>query len=378
VRRYQPWRWPLRRYLLKALSLVPVRPWQCATMPCNPFVPNMARDAARYEGSLDAVHAFAFPFAFPVLCALKLAQRRGVPFLLTPFLHLGDPTNPRDRTRRQYTSAPLRWLLKQADTVFVQTNAERDAVLELGVREEHVVLQGLGVEPSECTGGDRETARRAWGVANDEVVIGHLANASAEKGTIDLLRAAERAWAAGHRFRLVLAGPEMANFRQFWNAFGFKDRVTKLGVLTNDQKRDFFAGIDVFALPSRTDSFGLVLLEAWANGKPNLVYRAGGPAELVRDEVDGLQAACGDVSGLERQLVRLVGDSALRSRLGEAGRARVSREFVWRDKLEIVRQILNQTGEPGRVSARRFTGVDAINSEVTARRESCLVPHSGR
>ena len=42
----------------------------------------------------------------------------------------------------------------------------------------------------------------------------------------------------------------------------------RLGVLSERQKRDFFAGIDVFALPSRSDSFGLVLLEAWANGVP--------------------------------------------------------------------------------------------------------------
>jgi glycosyltransferase involved in cell wall biosynthesis len=326
--------------MLKALSLLPVRSWQCLTMPCNPFAPGMARAAARYEGPLDAVHALAFPYAFPILCALKLARRRGVPFLLTPFLHLGDPAAPHDRTRRQYTSAPLRWLLRQADVVFVQTNSEFQAALDLGVREERVVLQGLGVEPEECTGGDRESARRTWGIAKDEVVIGHLANASAEKGTIDLLRAAKRAWAAGQRFRVVLAGPEMGNFRKFWDAFPRKDHVIKLGVLSEGQKRDFFAAIDVFALPSRTDSFGLVLLEAWANGKPNLVYRAGGPAELVRDGIDGLHAKCGDVADLERQLVRLVSSAELRRTLGARGESRIEREFCWDDRLSLVRETI--------------------------------------
>ena len=70
------------------------------------------------------------------------------------------------------------------------------------------------------------------------------------------------------------------------------------GCYPEEEKRDFFAAIDCFALPSRCDSFGLVLLEAWANAKPNLVYRAGGPAEPVRPELDGLQAACGDVGEL--------------------------------------------------------------------------------
>ncbi len=338
--RYPPLHFPLRRCILKALSFVPVRRWQCLTMPCNPVCPGMWRDAGNFSGPLDAVHATAFPYSFPIACGLRLARRRRVPFFITPFLHLGDPTNPIDRTRRQYTKPHLRWLLRQADGVFVQTRAESDTAVSLGVPAERVHLQGLGVQPVECTGGNREAVRAAWGVSADEVVIGHLANTSIEKGTVDLLRAAERAWAAGHRFRVVLAGPEMPNFRAFWATFGAKDRVTRLGVLTESQKRDFFVGIDVFALPSRTDSFGLVLLEAWANGKPNLVYRAGGPAELVRDGFDGLHAKCGDVAGLAGQLARLVADAGLRRALGDNGLSRIEREFRWTDKLELVRNVL--------------------------------------
>ncbi len=349
LRHYAPLHFPARRYVLKALSLVPHRRWQCLTAPCNPVCPTMWRDAGRYAGPLDAVHATAFPYSFPIACGLRLARRRGVPFLLTPFLHLGDPTDAHDRTRRQYTAPHLCWLLKQADRVFVQTRAERDTAVSLGVASDRVVLQGLGVEPGECTGGDRAAMRAACGVAGEDVVIGHLANNSVEKGTVDLLRAAERAWAGGHRFRVVLAGPEMPNFRSSGRRSAPKDRVTRLGVLTDEQKRDFFAGIDAFALPSRSDSFGLVLLEAWANAKPNLVYRAGGPAELVRHDSDGLQAACGDVAELARQLGRLASDADLRRALGESGKARVGTEFRWGEKLELVRNTIRE------VAAERAT-----------------------
>ncbi|AMV26392.1 Alpha-D-kanosaminyltransferase [Gemmata sp. SH-PL17] len=341
IHRSPPLHFPARRYVLKALSLLPFRHWQCFTTPCNPISLAMWRDAARYDGPLDAVHATAFPYSFPIACGLKLARRRGVPFLLTPFLHLGDPTDPHDRTRKQYTKPHLRWLLKQADRVFVQTRAEGDAAVSLGIKERKVVLQGLGVDARECTGGRREAARTNWGVAN-EMVVGHLTNNSAEKGTVDLLRAAEIAWARGQQLRVVLAGPEMPNFRAFWNTFGPKDRVTRLGTLTDEQKCDFFAGIDCFALPSRCDSFGLVLLEAWANGKPNLVYRAGGPAELIRHNVDGLQAACGNVLELAEHLGRLAADANLRRALGENGQSRIGTEFQWGDKLELVRETIRE------------------------------------
>ncbi len=341
VRPYHPLHFPARRYILKTLSLIPFRKWQCLSAACNPICPAMWIDAGSFDEPLDAVHATAFPYSFPIMCGLRLARRRGVPFLLTPFLHIGDPTDPHDRTRKQFTAPHLNWLLKQADRVFVQTKLESDTAVSLGVRAERVVLQGLGVEVKECTGGNRERARAAFGAA-DEIFVGHLANNSAEKGTIDLLRAAEQAWGAGHRFRVVLAGPEMPNFRAFWMKFRPKNRVSRLGELSDEQKRDFFAGIDCFALPSRCDSFGLVLLEAWANGKPNLVSRAGGPAEIVRDERDGLQAACGDVDHLAKQLGRLVTEAELRQRLGDNGKARIANEFQWKDKLELVRETIHE------------------------------------
>jgi len=343
VLKYRPNSFPLRRYILKALSLIPYRPWQAAFQPVNPICPHMWKDANNYDGPLDAVHATAFPYAFPILCAHRLAKRRKVPFLLTPFLHFGDPMNPKDRTRKQYTRPHLKWLLNEADTVFVQTPSEREAVIGLGVRADRVVLQGLGVDASECTSRLAATQRGAI----QELIIGHLANMSVEKGTVDLLRAVD-----GLNVQVVLAGAEMPNFVKFWQGYANKDCVTRLGVLTGDQKRDFFAGIDIFALPSRTDSFGLVLLEAWANGKPVVAYRAGGPADLVRHGVDGLLAKCGDVDDLRKQLQLLIDDPELRTRMGEAGRERVAKEFQWEPKLKLFRDRLKQNVDEPKFSPR--------------------------
>ncbi len=332
VHRFRPLYFPGRRYALKALSLVGPPAWRGRWLPCNPVMPGMLRVARDFDGPLDAVHAFAFPYSFPILAGLRLAQRRGVPFALTPFLHLGDPADPRDRTFTQYTSTPLKWLLRQADRVFVQTPSELTACVKLGVPESRLTLQGLGIDAAECTGGDRERARRSWGVTAGEFVVGHLANLSREKGTPDLVAATRSL-----RVRTVLAGPAMPNFER---GFAASPGATRLGPLTESAKRDFFAGIDLFALPSRSDSFGLVLLEAWANRKPVVAYRAGGPADLVRHELDGLLVPCDDVIALAAAIARLAGDAGLRERLGQSGQARVSEEFVRDDRLSIVRDAM--------------------------------------
>ena len=340
VRRYRLVRLPLlQTRVLKALSLIPHRSWQLWTTSCNPLAPGMWWDARRLPERFDVVHATAFPYGWPLACARVLARRQGIPLVLTPFLHLGDPTDPRDATRRAYTSPALLSLARDAAAIFVQTEGERKALLERGFAPERVILQGMGLDAASCTGGDRARARRLWGVGESEVVVGHLANLSREKGGVDLLRAAERAWRHGGRFRVALAGPAMPNFLSFWNAFRAKERVVRLGVLDAQAKRDFFAGIDVFALPSRSDSFGIVLLEAWANGVPNVGYRAGGVAWVIRDAVDGLLVDCGDVNGLAAALLRLTNDAELRQRLGRAGWERTRTEFDWDEKCALVQRV---------------------------------------
>jgi glycosyltransferase involved in cell wall biosynthesis len=334
------------------LSFLPHRLWQCLTMSCNPIALKMWRDAGRADIPFDVVHASAFPYGWPLACGWRLARRLGVPFYLTPFLHLGDPDDPHDRTRRIYLSPALMSLVRAADRVFVQTDVERAALLDRGISDWKIVLQGLGVDLHSCTGGNRQRARTAWGVQSEDVVVGHLANNSREKGTVDLLRAAERAWALGHRFEVVLAGPEMPNFRQFWKNYSPAARVRRLGILDAQQKKDFFAGIDLFAMPSRSDSFGLVFLEAWANGVPNLAYRAGGVAGVIRHDCDGLLVKCGDLPALAETLGRLVSNPGLRRRLGITGLDRLGRDSVWKDKRKLVEQIYANRNADEYTSAR--------------------------
>ena len=379
IRRYPLWRMPGRRWLLKPLSLIPHRLWQCLTMPCNPISLSMWRDAgslpspfgrgAGGEGGFDAVHASAFPYAFPMVCGLRLARRLRIPFFVTPFLHLGNPADPHDRTRRGYTSPALRWLLKEADAVFVQTPSERDAAVALGLPIEKVILQGLGVDPSECTGGNRVEARRRWNLPDDAFIVGHLANNSWEKGTNDLIEALAPHWQQERPIHLLLAGPVMPNFTRFWQAFerrcpSFAQKwVRRLGPISDMAKPDFFAAIDIFALPSRSDSFGLVLLEAWANGIANVAYRAGGIADVVRHDNDGLLVPCGDIAGLTDALQRLHDDVDLRVRLGIHGKDRIPREFRWDDKLALVRRIIagsRQQSAGGKRSERFLDEVGRI------------------
>jgi len=340
VRRYRlSMRFPGRKFVLKAATFIPHRPTQLRMIPSSPQSRRMWRAAKYAAEDADVVHACAFPYGGILAPAWKLARRLKKPLVVTPFLHLGNPDNRDDRMRRAYTIAPLRWLLRDADHVLVQTPTEHQAVLDLGVPANRVTIQGLGVSTADCTGGDRAAARTKWGVPHAAFVVGHLANQSAEKGTVDLLEVFHQIAAGRPDMHLLLAGSRMPNFLEVERTLPTLPQVHQLGPLSDAGKKDFFAVCDAFCMPSYSDSFGLVFLEAWANRLPVVGYRAGGVADLIRHKQDGLLVDCGNRAQLAGALIDLMTHPARRAKWGANGHARLEPEFQWGDKIDAVRAV---------------------------------------
>jgi len=97
----------------------------------------------------------------------------------------------------------------------------------------------------------------------------------------------------------------------------------------------FYSDCDILVLPSKTEGWGLALMEAMACGKAVVASRVGGVPELVREGVDGLLVEPGDIAGLSDAMIRLLSDSNLRSMMGRAGRERV-RDFSWDRTADVV------------------------------------------
>jgi glycosyltransferase involved in cell wall biosynthesis len=91
---------------------------------------------------------------------------------------------------------------------------------------------------------------------------------------------------------------------------------------------DRIASLDVLVHTARLEPFGLVITEALARGVPVVAPRDGGPAEIVRDGVDGLLVDPEDPDALAAAILALLRDPERRRRMGAAGRARVSERFT--------------------------------------------------
>jgi len=104
-------------------------------------------------------------------------------------------------------------------------------------------------------------------------------------------------------------------------------RVRFLGKLGDAELRQEYADCDVFCLPARYESFGLVLTEAMMFGKPVIAARAGGMVEIVAEGENGHLFAPGDAADLAAQLRKLLASAETRGRFGEESRRRYEQRF---------------------------------------------------
>lgn len=201
---------------------------------------------------------------------------------------------------------------------------ERDIALRrrVGRRELHVVIHN-GMP-------DVEPSLRADPASTPPTLV-MIARFERQKDHDTLLLALVSCTDLPWTLRLIGDGPLRGQTERRVAELQLSDRVTFLG-----QRRDVarqLANAQAYVLASRWEGFPRSILEAMRAGLPVVASRVGGVHEAVRDGQEGYVVPPGDPEALAQRLRRLLGDPALRERLGAAGRARYERSFTFETML---------------------------------------------
>lgn len=302
----------------------------------------------------DVIHTTNISLDFAIIPFQRFAKRHRIPFLCTPLVHMGVPG---DTTILRYYSMPHQIdLLKRSDRVITMTGIESDFLAGAGVPHDRLRQIGVGITPAEVQGGNAARFRREHGITGDLVLtIGAMAY---DKGTIHVVEAMRKLWSQGVEAHLALIGAPLEQFTTFYKQLpaDVRSRIILLPYAPDRVKRDALAAANLMALPSRTDSFGIVYPEAWCYQIPVIGARAGGVPDVIDHERDGLLVPFGDVPALADAIARLLRDRAEAGRMGEAGYAKVMTELTWERKYAQVRSVYEEvTSEPHIVGGLRRT-----------------------
>ncbi len=356
-----PFLYPLlRRFMLEISQRAGSRRWAVPLlrrMAClTPRLPTLRAylQTAPDLADVALVHTTNITLDFAILPVIAWARQRGIPHICTPFVHLGEPDN-RD-ILRYYSMAHQIDLLRHSALVITQTERERHFLRDAGVPDPLMRTIGVGVTPAELMGGDGQRFRREYAITGPLVLT--IGTAAYDKGTMHVVQAMQQLWARGSQATWVQIGPLMSHFERFYASLPatVRQHMRVLGFVSDQIRRDALAAADLFVLPSRTDSFGIVYLEAWCYGVPVIGAWAGGVPEVVRHGENGVLVPFGAVSELAAAIQRLLRDRSLAQALGQLGRTHVLQHMTWEHKYAQVREAYAQALQLGAVqwqTARR-------------------------
>ena len=243
---------------------------------------------------------------------LRLARARGIPCIATYHTHFEEYLFHYVRflpksALRLAARALARRQCNALDAVVVPSQPMAATLHDYGVDKPlHVIATGL--PESQFLRGDGQRFRKAWDIAPERKVALFVGRAAFEKDIGFLLEMTALARRQRPHLMLVVAGegPALPALRRQAMALRIEDHVRFVGYLPRDGAlRDCYAAADVFTFASRTETQGLVLLEAMAIGLPVLAIPALGAAEIIKPG-RGAIAAAETPQGFAEQLVGLL------------------------------------------------------------------------
>ena len=223
-----------------------------------------------------------------------------------------DVYYPASRLRRFYP-----YLLKKADAVVVLTNDMSNALRNICDRE--IVIIPTGIDLDSHVPLPRNEARTTLGMKLEEVIILFVGRLHPIKGVNYLLEAMEIIKRSVPNIRLMIVGDgkERERLEERSEQLRLVDIVTFVGQVPNNRVHEYMSAGDVFVLPSLSEGFANVNLEAMAAGLPIIATRVRGIPEFIIDRKNGFLVNPGDATDLADKLLVLIKDRELRTKISK-------------------------------------------------------------
>jgi len=327
----------LRRRATRLLGLVPYWRWKSQYWTPSFRIPGLPE--ALQSVDADLFHIGPLPYTNLMYAGLRAAEYHGVPVIATPCTHLGEEGN--DDVSRHYLRPHQIELLNRCAKVFCMTRTEMQQLEHHGVTAEKIVT-GYGIDLQMVMGGNPDYLHEKYQV--DGPVVLHLGMKAHEKGSETLVEAMKILWSKGSNAWLVMAGASLSAFDD-WVAGAASNypRFLNLPPFADTEKRDLLASAAVVAQPSRVESLGLVLLEAWANQKPVIAADIAVSRELITDSGGGALVPFGNPQQLATQIEAFLHDPELCQAMGANGQKKAFEyegSTLWRRNAEAFERVV--------------------------------------
>jgi len=249
--------------------------------------------------------------------ALMICRQLNIALVMVPMLHEEDPN---------WEIEPMIKALANADAVVAMTPLEVCRLVDsYAVPREKIFLGGVGVDVADIT---EVTSRSA------KVVF--LGRQAKSKGIDILLDAMQVVWRERPDADLWLVGakvPETEEIKRKINRLpeAWRHRVKDCGSVSPEERDRILATARCLVLPSKSESFGIVLLEAWGQATPVITWDLPLFRSIIDQGLDGLLVEVGDhqIPNLAKAILNMLNDTEMASHMGWQGYQKAKDHYNW-------------------------------------------------
>ncbi len=294
----------------------------------------------------------------------KACQTRGIPYVVS--LHGGHFTIPpaelalfQEPERKALCWGKpfglffgIRRILRDAAAILSVGYAEHDEVVKR-VSPTTAVYLPNGVDTKRFASGVGERFRKKFKLEGKRIIL-CLSRIDPQKGQLHLAQALPDVLKKVPDAHVVIVGS--ITVQRYYDEIvetlkknGIENHAQIISGLPPDGNDlvDAYAACDVFALPTRHEPFGIVVLEAWAAHKPVVASRVGGIPHFVTSGKNGLLFEPHDVGGLVESIVRVLTDADFAKKIADNGYDKVRAFFDWKAIVDRLTQVYDRVVSGG-------------------------------
>lgn len=285
----------------------------------------------------DIVHAQSIPAGIPGVLARKILRRPCVVWGRGSEIYLPW----------RFKEVISKLALRNADAVIALTEDMKREIRKICDKDIYVIPNGVDLERFENLSS--ENIRRKLEITNEQKIVIFAGILRPIKGVKYLIQAMNIIRQKNTKASLMLIGDgeERQSLEELVKESNLGDCVTFVGQVPNEEVLEYMAASDVFALPSLSEGFPIVSLEAMASGLPIVATKVGGLPEIVEDGQNGFLVEPKSPRQIADKAQLLLEDDELRGRISRNNKEK-ARSYSWQSIVQRLEEVYRTIEKLGR------------------------------
>ncbi len=279
--------------------------------------------------NIDIIHSHsAIPTGFIGVIVAKIMKK---PVLITA--HGMDINNFEGNT---FFKRLIKFSLNNCNKTIAVSKNLASKMMSFGVEEEKIIVLRNAVDTNRFKPLKNKTLRNSYNIKENTVLILFIGYLDIFKGIFELIDAFYEVNTKNRNTKLIIIGegPKEEELKEKVLEMGLKKSVIFTGKISPADIPKYYQSADIFVLPSHTEGFPLVIIEAMACGLPVIASSIGGIPEIIEDNVNGFLVSPHDISVLVYKLNILINNPNLREKFAHVSLKIIEKKFSANKKIE--------------------------------------------